>query len=803
MNNPLSSSPAFGTPLHALLPNPTQQLLRPLPPAFTTTIAPVLPILLPPQTLRPVAFRIFTKKHNLQLQLSALQTLASSIGKTCGTEWREAGSGEKVLEEVARLWKAENGGLLVEGGKRLEGILGVVGVGGKVGAGRTAARREGTFVFGAGNDSAVDLLRPGLGGDGGRQDSFGISRLNVDGLANDDDDDDETTTPTDPRAWLTVTSAFSLPRLTYSPSQKHFLPSPHPPSLFPPPSQKTQLFRDRYNVIHQRLLRNPAFQAPSFTTVAAKTTGEKTTHYKLTPIANLLGRGSTAHLLLGLLVIAPTGTLALNDLSGSISLDLSHAQFLSGGKLEEGPFFCPGMIVLVDGIYEESFSGAGSSGLGNTGGVGGTIGGRFLGFSIGVPPVERREITLGISSSGGGVGGKDYGGAGSGGLGGGLGWTDFTGHGSERAVGSKMRRLESRLLSPEHSHTSPERRKMVVLAELTLDQPSTLAALRMVLEKYAAAPEPPMAFLCLGNFCSTPAMAGSGTGSIEYKELFDSLAALLSQFPSLLTKSTWIFVPGDNDAWGSSFSAGASGVWPRDGIPELFTSRVTRVFVEAGVERGEVGRSCVWGSNPVRVFACGGVGEVVVCRDDVLGRLRRGAVRVGQATSGGDGEGAGASGEQEEEGGDGDVVMSGALPTTEDLERDDLETTNETPALDETPTNTTSAKQEYTTRLAKRTILSLLPQSTLSPFPLSTRPVHWDYATSALGLYPLPHCLVLADAGQEASSVRYEGCCVLNPGSLVVGAGMGMGRGGKRKKVQWGEWDFGTKRGRVEGGWVG
>ncbi|KAK4889938.1 DNA-directed DNA polymerase epsilon, subunit B [Elasticomyces elasticus] len=516
MNNPLSSSPAFGTPLHPLLPNPTQAP-RSLPPAFTTvkpptTNAPVLPILLPPQTLRPVAFRIFTKKHNLQLQLSALQTLASFIGKNCGTEWREAGSGEKVLEEAARLWKAENGGLLVEGGKRLEGILGVVGGGGRVGTARTAARREGKFVFGAGNgnDSAVDLLRPGLEMEG-RQDSFGISRLNVDAANDDDDEDDTTESATDPRQWLTVTSAFDLPRLTYSPSKKHFLPSPHPPSLFPPPSQKTQVFRDRYNIIHQRLLRNAAFQAPSFTT--AKTTGEKTTHYKLTPIANLLGRGSTAHLLLGLLVIAPTGTLALNDLTGSISLDLSHAQFLSGGKLEEGPFFCPGMIVLVDGVYEESFSGAGSSGLGNTGGVGGTIGGRFLGFSIGVPPVERREVSLGISS--GGAGSKDDGGAAAG-LGGGFGWTDFTGLGSERAVGSKMRKLESRLLSPTHSQTSPERRKMVVLAELTLDQPSTLAALRMVLERYASAPEPPMAFLCMGNFCSTPAMAGAGTGISQF-----------------------------------------------------------------------------------------------------------------------------------------------------------------------------------------------------------------------------------------------------------------------------------------------
>ena len=38
------------------------------------------------------------------------------------------------------------------------------------------------------------------------------------------------------------------------------------------------------------------------------------------------------------------------------------------------------MIVLVDGVYEEEYSSADGV-LGNSGGIGGTIGGRFIGLS--------------------------------------------------------------------------------------------------------------------------------------------------------------------------------------------------------------------------------------------------------------------------------------------------------------------------------------------------------------------------------------------------------------------------------------
>ena len=99
-----SSSPAFNSPLHPI----HRQRPEKLKPSF-------LPIQLPPATLRPLAFRIFTKKHDLTLSSSALNTLADFIGTHCGSTWREESSAEKILEEVAKAWKKNGGGVIVLG----------------------------------------------------------------------------------------------------------------------------------------------------------------------------------------------------------------------------------------------------------------------------------------------------------------------------------------------------------------------------------------------------------------------------------------------------------------------------------------------------------------------------------------------------------------------------------------------------------------------------------------------------------------------------------------------------------------
>ncbi|KUJ15725.1 uncharacterized protein LY89DRAFT_782999 [Mollisia scopiformis] len=766
--NPIpSSSPAFGTPAYPI---------KPFNPVAVPAKASILPVILPPATLRPLAFRTFTKKHSLTLTSSALQVLATFIGRHCGTEWREEGLAERVLEEVAKSWKNRNGGVIVDGEgndlkeilKNLEGSM----AGGRIVASRELSRQN-SLVLGSSQNGEVSHtrlgLRPSALGREDSQSSLGMSTLDV-----EDDEEDEGLR--DPRKWLKVIDAFEQPRLVYNVGKKHFDRDTSKPSLLPSASHKTQVFRNRYNLIHQRLLRNESFQTSTFETSKATLKRSSSTlattqqSYKLTPIANLLGRNGTNHMILGLLTISPTGTLAINDLTGSIALDLTHAKPIP----EDGAWFAPGMIVLVDGTYEEEDSVGGA--LGGSGGVGGTIGGKFVGFFVGGPPCERRKVTLGLTGDGdGGVT-----------AGGGFGWVDFLGVGSERAVGSKMRKLEQRLLRPATDEDDiGGKGRVIVAGELNLDQPRTLEALRKLLGKYAAEPEEdtPMTFILMGNFVQDAVMARGSAGSIEYKEYFDGLASTLSDYPTLLQSATFIFVPGDNDGWSSSFSAGAATPIPKKSVPEMFTSRIKRAFATANAEaEKEKGKKsdgeALWTSNPSRLSLFGPTHEIILLRDNMTSRLRRTAIKF-------------SSSKPEEE----DVDMAGTPVATPEPEPEpefeapemDVDTAVQA-AESHIPDPATEDALATDLHVARKLVKTILDQGYLSPFAMATRPVLWDYA-SALQVYPLPTAMVLTDTEAPAFCVTYEGCHVMNPGSIVAP--------GRRGVAKWVEYDIRKKVGKV------
>lgn len=683
-----------------------------------------------------------------------------------------------MLEEVAKSWKNRNGGVIVDGEaadfkdilKNLEGSM----VGGRIVAARELSRQN-SLVLGSSQNGEVSHtrlgLRPSLLGREDSQSSLGMSSLDV-----EDEEDDEGLR--DPRKWLKVVDAFEQPRLIYNVGKKHFDRDTSKASLLPQASHKTQVFRNRYNLIHQRLLRNESFQTPTFdatkSTLRRSSSSLATTQqaYKLTPIANLLGRNGSSHMLLGLLTISPTGTLAINDLTGSIALDLTHAKPIP----EDGAWFAPGMIVLVDGTYEEEDHNAGG-GLGGVGGVGGTIGGKFIGFFIGGPPCERRKVTLGLTGADG-----------EGGLtaGGGFGWVDFLGVGSERAVGSKMRKLEQKLLRPSPTDEAPGGRgRMIIMGELNLDQPLTLQALKKLLGLYAAEPEEntPMTFVLIGNFVQHAVMARGGSGgSIEYKEYFDGIAQTLSDYPTLLQSATFIFVPGDNDGWASSFSAGAATPLPRKSVPDMFTSRIKRAFATANAEaEKEHGKKtdgeAIWTSNPSRLSLFGPTHEIILLRDNMTGRLRRTAIKFSSSTVADEGE---------------EMDLPSTPPPHAETRADpaaEMEIDNEVeaatshvpqPAGDETVSSDLHA--------ARKLVKTILDQGYLAPFGMGIRPVLWDYASS-LQVYPLPTAMVLADPEAPAFCVTYEGCHVMNPGSIVAP--------GRRGVAKWVEYDIWNKVGKV------
>ncbi|KAL2159127.1 hypothetical protein VTH06DRAFT_2886 [Thermothelomyces fergusii] len=765
-----SSSPAFATPAHPLKP------FQPPAPAK----AAVLPIILPPATLRPLAFRTFTKKHSLTLTSSALQELATFIGRHCGSGWREEGLAEKVLEEVARTWKNRNGGVIVDGTspelkdilKTLEGNMS----GGKIMSGPRGLGRQNSLILDPTEDPSHSKTRLGLRPTttltpDDSQTSFGMSSVEIDGEPDEEGLQDV-------RRWMKVINAFEQPRYTYNVAKKHFEKIASKPSLLPPASHKTEAFRNRYNVIHQRLLRNEAFQTSAVTSArltALRRSGSTMQSHKITPIANLLGRHGTNHMLLGMLVILPTGSLAISDLTGTIALDLTHAVAIP----EDSAWFTPGMIVLVDGVYEEDEETTGK-GLSGSSGVGGTIGGRFQGFFIGQPPCEKRRVTLGVSGLDGGV---DHT------IGGGFGWIDFLGVGSARAVGPRMRKVEQRLVRQPAlaDPDSPGRGRVVIVGELNLDQPRSLQALKKILSLYATDPEgsTPMAFVLSGNFTTHAVMARGGSGgSIEYKEYFDALASTLADFPTLLTTATFIFVPGDNDGWVAAFSGGAAVPLPRKPVPDLFTSRIKRVFAAANAEAGlstaeGKGGEAVWTTNPSRISLFGPNHEIVLFRDDVSARLRRSSVRLRSKTA----IAAAAAEDPQPSSQTEDVAMTGANPAPSsplapNLEAMDLDDNNTIQARQSRPPREAGEKEAalpYDVLAARKLVKTLLDQGYLAPFRQAIRPVHWDY-TSALYLYPLPTALVLVDTTAPPFCVTYEGCHVMNPGSVLVSGRRGVAR---------------------------
>ncbi|KAI5288539.1 DNA-directed DNA polymerase epsilon, subunit B [Ascosphaera aggregata] len=760
-----SSSPGFATPAHTIIPRGSR-VNKPSPKHMT------LPILLPPSILRPIAFRVLTKKHNLTINSATLQTLATFVGKHCGSKWRENGSAERVLEEIARIWKANGNGGMVEDGEnqRLTSILRALEgseKGGKEVENRSAVRQRqplrttssGSVLQSRGTSSASTL----------RIDSQG-SAVGDEVTENDDP------TSLDVRSHIEVIDAFEQPRLVYNVSKVHFDVISTPPSLFATPSERTSMIRDRYNLVQQRLFRNEVFYMSSFTAQRLDSNSPEQGDFhasKLTAIANLLGRSGSSHYVLGMLTKSPAGGILLSDLTGSVCLDLHHARSVP----EDGAWYTPGMFIIAYGVYEENEVAIGE-GVTNNQGIGGAIGGKLFAVFIAGPPCERRESTMGMLDP---KNPKAH-------IEGGFGWVDFLGLGSELGIGAHMRQLERRclqrqLLSPAADRT--RRRKIVILSEVVLNAPAVINALDKVL-RYYNDDQPsniPPCFVFLGNFIEHSGIWGSDLGgSTEYKDNFDTLASVLSRFPNILRGSTFVFVPGDNDPWAATHSAGASAPIPRGRIPVTFTSQVNRAFHDANRDASDrsekLDGKVIWASNPARLCLFGPAKEVVMFRDDMSGRLRRNALLLKSGS--------------EDQGAANDVVGA-------EIEETELIRVNGITSIPGRDNHQTGWNPHHGAGINKsqtpagnaasrKLVKTILDQGHLSPFPLTTRPVLGSFA-SVLSLYPLPSALILADSEADPFALTYEGCHVMNPGRLVPEGSKCLGR--------WIEYDILKNRGRI------
>jgi len=164
----------------------------------------------------------------------------------------------------------------------------------------------------------------------------------------------------DPIQFFSVVDAFTQPKYIYNTTTKAFQLGSKP-TIIAAPKEKATLFRERYHIILQRLLRNDLFMSyPTHAPPKHQTAG------KISSIKNLLGRRNQHFLLFGLLTRSPSGTLSLSDPDASITLDVTDA-------VSAGGIFAPGVFVLVDGKYTDK--------------------NMFRAHTIVLPPSERREIS--------------------------------------------------------------------------------------------------------------------------------------------------------------------------------------------------------------------------------------------------------------------------------------------------------------------------------------------------------------------------------------------------------------------------
>ena len=171
--------------------------------------------------LRPIAFRVFTKKHGLTLKSDALTLLCRLVGRRCGSGWRESAAGERLLDEVARRWKRSEaaGRILVDGGPALRAVLRGLDVPtGSPHGSRPLSRSNSHDAFTAGEEGG-DIPMAEAGARAGAETATGAEPKTASDTTGADHNPQDSI---DADENLAVIDAFAQPRMAYNPSRRLF-----------------------------------------------------------------------------------------------------------------------------------------------------------------------------------------------------------------------------------------------------------------------------------------------------------------------------------------------------------------------------------------------------------------------------------------------------------------------------------------------------------------------------------------------------------------------------------------------------
>ncbi|KAG7877382.1 hypothetical protein KL938_004138 [Ogataea parapolymorpha] len=480
----------------------------------------VLPISLKPSNLRPLAYRVLSKKHGLNIQSSALEKLSEYVGKRFGQEWRGAKT-IAFLEEVARLWKEQNKGLFLDG-DNIDVVIKEISL--KQEKQEKASRQS----------SAIE------------------PKTNLAGLVTNELRESQSfevhQDPLEPAAleqvqWKDFFKAVDIKnyrRYRYNHVRKQFdvlsADAGGDKLVLPSTQDAVNLFTQRFHLLKDRLLRNENFQPTTFSAVNSFTSNgpKEVENQQVTSIKNLLGRHGQRFFLFGLLTRSALGLWQLQDDTDSIELDLGQTLF------PQNCYFTEGNFIICEGIYSNS--------------------GKFYVSTMIHPPAEKRETSLEV-----------------------LGKMDFNSVYSnsgriDPVLRSKLLHLEKDLADHKFIFLGGD----IYLSDAKVMEglKKLLAKLNEELETGSSTP---VALIFNGSFTSRPFTStqvsynSQVTSSGEYKSYFDSLASILEPFSELCATCKFVFVPGDNDPWSSVVTKGSNSVWPKFRLPKIFGNRLTRL----------------------------------------------------------------------------------------------------------------------------------------------------------------------------------------------------------------------------------
>lgn len=497
----------------------------------------VLPARIQPAHLRPLAYRILSKKYGLSIKSDGLVALAAVIGSRFGTNWKKNPETMKFLEQFAQVWKQQDRGLFVN----------------KDGCDKVLTEIEERVCF---DESNISRLRDS-------------STYNEDGsITSTENTSMVSTNDLHWTEYFKIVNASEQFYFPYDGVKRHYT-SPHESlSLVTDLKRKITSYTTRYFITRDRTLRNENFQNsndslnPLSSMVALQNdlmkndldTSTPSTYMTITQIKNLLGRDGQNFLILGFLTYNSKGNLQMEDPSGKIEIDISQA------NPTEGLYYYPGCIVLAEGIY---FS----------------VGHKFHITSLTHPPAERREVTQEA------VGNIDF--------------LNVCNNDVKGPITRITNDLKIRLLSLERDLNEQQLNNFILLGgEMFLSEQDTLDALKKVLtnieNEILETGVAPIGIVFFGSFTSAPIFPSysetSMTTSRLYEVSFEYLSNLLSQFENIIKYCQLIFVPGPEDPWGGTMALGNEIGLPQEPIPSEFTKKMRKL-----------GANIKWTSNPSRV----------------------------------------------------------------------------------------------------------------------------------------------------------------------------------------------------------